>query len=115
MRTAAVEGITAKSGAPTTTAQLESVANAAAAALLRPSDSVMPLVSLGRAEEARARKDDREDAVYSAILDGNACHECEAMDGQTTTDLGEAEGWTPNGACQGGGRCRCVTVYQLRQ
>lgn len=48
MRTAAVEGITAKSGAPTTTAQLESVVNAAADALLRPSDSVMPLVSLGR-------------------------------------------------------------------
>jgi hypothetical protein len=46
MRTAAVEGITAKSGAPTTTAQLESVVNAAAA-LLRLSVSVMPLVSLG--------------------------------------------------------------------
>ncbi|HEY5472900.1 MAG TPA: hypothetical protein VIK32_06885, partial [Candidatus Limnocylindrales bacterium] len=77
--------------------------------------SVHPLVSLGRADEARARQDEIEDAVYSAILDGNTCDECEAMDGTQTTDLGEAEGWTPNGACQGGDCCRCVTVYQLRQ
>ncbi|HEY5474329.1 MAG TPA: hypothetical protein VIK32_14210, partial [Candidatus Limnocylindrales bacterium] len=101
---------------PATAAELETVIAAAGDdALLRLAASVHDLVSLGRAEEARGRQDDIEDAVYSAILDGNTCDECGAMDGQTTMDLGEAEGWTPWPDCAGGSRCRCVTVYQLRQ
>jgi Phage Mu protein F like protein. len=116
MREAAGTAITAKAGAPATVAELETVITAAGDdALLRMAVSVHDLVSLGRAEEAKARQDEIEDAVYSALLDGNTCDECEVMDGAQTTDLAEAADWTPNGACQGGGRCRCVTVYQLRQ
>jgi len=116
MREAAAMAITTKAAAPATAAELETAISAAGdAALLRVSVSVHELVSLGRAEEARARQDEIEDAIYSALLDGNTCDECEAMDGAQTTDLAEAADWTPNGACQGGSRCRCVMVYQLRQ
>jgi len=116
MREAAGKAIMAKAGPPATAAELETVITAAGDdALLRLAVSVHDLVSLGRAEEAKARQDEIEDAVYSALLDGNTCDECEAMDGQTTTDLAEAEGWTPLPDCAGGSRCRCVTVYQLRQ
>jgi len=52
-------------------------------------------------------------ASYSAILDANTCEACESMDGTETTDLDEAESWTPNGSCMGGDRCRCVTVFEL--
>jgi hypothetical protein len=116
MREAAASAIVAKAGPPASAAELESVIMTAGDdALLRMAVSVHDLVSLGRAEEAKARQDEIEDAVYSALLDGNTCDECEAMDGTTTTDLAEAAGWTPNGDCQGGSRCRCVTVYELRQ
>jgi hypothetical protein len=116
MRGSAGTAIVAKAGPPATAADLETVIMAAGDdALLRLAASVHDLVSLGRAEEAKARQDEIEDAVYSALLDGNTCDECEAMDGQTTTDLAEAEGWTPWPDCAGGSRCRCVTVYQLRQ
>ena len=113
---AAGKAIMAKAGPPASAAELEPVIMAAGDdALLRLAVSVHDIVNLGRAEEAKARQDEIEDAVYSALLDGNTCDECEAMDGVTTTDLAEAADWTPNGACQCGGRCRCVTVYQLRQ
>jgi hypothetical protein len=116
MREAAGTAIVAKGGPPASAAELETVITAAGDdALLRMAASVHDLVSLGRAEEAKARQDEIEDAVYSALLDGNTCDECEAMDGTTTTDLAEAEGWTPLPDCAGGSRCRCVTVYQLRQ
>jgi len=53
--------------------------------------------------------------VYSALLDGATCAACEPMDGEVTTDLTLAEGWTPNPDCEGGDRCRCLTVYEMRQ
>ena len=116
MREAGFAAITAKAGPPATAAVLEPVISAAGlAALLRWSVGVHELVSLGRAQEAQARKGEIEDAVYSALLDGNTCEACEAMDGLTTTDLAEASGWTPHPDCAGGSRCRCVTVYEIRQ
>ena len=37
------------------------------------------------------------------------------MDGETTTDLGEAADWAPNPGCLGGDSCRCVVIYEYRQ
>ena len=79
------------------------------------------VMSLGRAAEAAAQAQDIEDAVYSAILDGNTCDACEPMDGETTTNLAEAEFWTPNPDCaaylndRGDAICRCLVVYEIRQ
>jgi zinc-ribbon domain len=53
------------------------------------------------------------DAVYSALLDGATCRACEAMDGKTTTDLNEAEGWTPNPKCTDPEGCRCLVAFQM--
>jgi len=37
------------------------------------------------------------------------------MDGETTTDLALAESWAPNPDCEGGEKCRCLVVYEIRQ
>jgi hypothetical protein len=85
------------------------------ASALRMSAIVTDLMSAGRADEARVNAQDIAYAQYSAILDGVVCAECEPLDGETTEDLTEAESWTPNPNCEGGGNCRCVTVYVYKQ
>ena len=85
------------------------------AAALRFVGTASDFMAMGRTDEAGAQAQDVEDAVYSALLDGAVCSECAPMDGQTTTDLAEAATWTPNPMCEGGGRCRCLTVFQIRQ
>lgn len=42
-----------------------------------------------------------------------ACDECAAMAGRTTTDLAEAEGWTPNTQCTDPQGCRCLVIYDI--
>jgi len=84
-------------------------------AAMRAYGMVSDLMQLGRADEAASQATDVEQAVYSALLDGALCENCEPMDGSTTTDLDEAAGWTPNPDCLGGDRCRCVVVYELKQ
>lgn len=53
------------------------------------------------------------DAVYSALMDGATCKACEAMEGKTTTDLNEAERWTPNRKCTDPEGCRCLVAFQM--
>lgn len=91
------------------------VAREGDAAALRFVASASDVMSMGRADEARAQSQDIEDAVYSALLDGAVCGVCGPMDGETTTDLDEAAGWAPNPGCEGGARCRCLVVYEMRQ
>ena len=85
------------------------------AAALRYAGAASDFLSMGRAAEAQAQRSDIEDAVYSAILDDRVCEVCEPRDGETTTDIAAAESWTPNAECMGGDRCRCLTVYEVRQ
>lgn len=91
------------------------VAREGDAAALRFVASASDVMSMGRADEAKAQAQDVEDAVYSALLDGAVCGVCGPMDGETTTDLDEAAGWAPNPGCEGGARCRCLVVYEMRQ
>lgn len=53
------------------------------------------------------------DAVYSALMDGATCKACEEMEGKTTTDLNEAESWTPNRKCTDPDGCRCLVAFQM--
>lgn len=85
------------------------------AAALRLAGAVSDLMQLGRATEAADQATDIEDAVYSAILDGATCEACKGMDGEVTTDLDEASTWTPNPGCDGLEKCRCLTIYELKQ
>lgn len=91
------------------------VAREADAAALKFVGSAYDFLSMGRAAEAQAQAPDIEDAVYSALLDNAVCDVCGPWDGETTTDITEAESWTPNPSCEGGDRCRCLTVFQIRQ
>ena len=84
-------------------------------AALRMAGAVSDVMQLGRAAEAQAQASDIADGVYSALLDGAVCENCEPMDGEVTTNLDEAAGWTPNPECLGGDRCRCLVVYEIAQ
>lgn len=76
---------------------------------------VSDLMSLGRSVEMEAQAQDVADYVYSAILDGNCCENCEPMDGETTVDADEAATWAPNPNCLGGDRCRCLVIAEIAQ
>jgi hypothetical protein len=116
MREAAVKAITGPAAATLTAPALETTILAASDdGLLRLAASVSDLVSLGRSEEAAANSDRIADAVVSALLDGNTCGACEALDGYTTTDLAEAADLTPVPDCEGGDRCRCCCIYEIAQ
>jgi hypothetical protein len=52
-------------------------------------------------------------AYYSAIMDSGTCPACEALDGEQH-EPGDPDFITPNPLCDGGLRCRCVTVYVFR-
>ena len=58
-------------------------------------DAVRPLIYYG---------------IYSAVLDQNTCAVCRAEDGRIVMP---GEHATPNPACLGGLRCRCVTLWVL--
>lgn len=53
------------------------------------------------------------DGRYSAFLDEDTCDVCAVMDDKTTTDIGEADRWTPNPKCTSPEGCRCLVVYEL--
>jgi hypothetical protein len=117
MREAALR-VAARPSAPPAEAALEAaVADAAEAAgeteAMRASALLHDVVNLGRAAKAQDNAERISNCVYSAILDGATCDACEAMDGQETTSLDEAQAWTPHPSCQGGARCRCIVVYEL--
>jgi hypothetical protein len=116
MREAAVKAITGPAAASLTAPALEKTILAASDdGLLRLAASVSDLVSVGRSAEAAANASQIEDAVVSALLDGNTCGACEELDGYTTTDLTEAADLTPVPDCEGGDRCRCCCVYEIAQ
>jgi len=58
-------------------------------------DAVRPLIYYG---------------IYSAVLDQNTCAVCRAEDGRIVMPGEQA---TPNPACFGGLRCRCITLWAL--
>jgi len=68
----------------------------------------------GRNEQALALQDEIETAFYSAVLDSNTCGPCFALDGEEH-EVGDSEFSTPNPDCDGGDRCRCITVYVFRE
>lgn len=67
----------------------------------------------GRTQEAEERKSEIEYAEYSAIIDGNTCGPCEALDGEefSLDDPGYVENTPPLKDCEGGSQCRCIWVY----
>jgi hypothetical protein len=51
-------------------------------------------------------------AMYSALRDRNVCGPCKALDRKYHAPFDFAF-ITPNPNCQGGDRCRCITVYEF--
>ena len=104
------------SGVPVDEAAVETAtARESDAAALRCSGVVSDLMSLGRTDQMALQAQDIADYVYSALLDGATCSECEAMDGDETTDADTAAGWAPNPSCEGGDFCRCLVIAEISQ
>lgn len=104
---------------PTDSGALADAVNSAGDyAALRTAGAVQRVMNLGRSDQARDMRPLIRDAIYSALLDSNTCSVCEARDGDETTDIDEAAGWTPNPDCEGaeyGNECRCLTLYEYDQ
>lgn len=81
------------------------------AATLESYITLRPAWGLGRNEAGAAFADLVRYGYYSAILDDRVCGICEEEDGR---EVSPGEIATPNPNCQGGARCRCVTVWVLR-
>ena len=76
--------------------------------------SVNQAFSNGRNEQAASMGEEISSAFYSAIMDEATCGPCEVLDGEQH-EPGDAEFVTPNPDCEGGARCRCVTIYVFRE
>lgn len=57
--------------------------------------------------------EDEDYSYYSAILDGNACPSCLEKDG-VEHKYGDPLYITPNTECEGGDRCRCMTIMVMK-
>jgi len=82
------------------------------AAAMQAGLTVTRMMNIGRGTEAKQQGSRVGAAYYSAVLDENVCTACSMMDGEHTTNLDEADNWTPNPDCEGGDRCRCFTIYE---
>ena len=75
--------------------------------------------NMGRDRQAMEMKEQVQQAVFSAILDGSVCEECEALDGnEYQVDTPEYYAVAPpNPRCQstlgGENQCRCLFVYEF--
>lgn len=68
---------------------------------------------LGREVQAGTYTDQIEFAVYSAVLDHGTCNQCSPKDGVEHA-IDNPDFQTPNPTCAGGGKCRCVNIYKIR-
>lgn len=53
--------------------------------------------------------------IYTAVLDGNTCEQCEGEDNGQVLSVEDAESAVPNVNCEGGSRCRCAIVWLLSE
>lgn len=67
----------------------------------------------GRNEQIDAMRDVFDSYYYSAVMDSGTCHECMARDGQEH-ELDDPNYATPSPYCDGGDRCRCITIAVVR-
>ena len=91
-------------------AALEQAATRRAKAIVIPSAYalVASAYSSGRQEEAGKLNPTR--TIYSAVMDKGTCAPCAENDGAIVVDGLPA---APNPVCLGGGKCRCVHVYEF--
>jgi len=68
----------------------------------------------GRAVFVEQRNELVDFEVYSAILDGRQCVNCDEADGDQQ-QAGENKFQTPNPLCLGGAKCRCVTITVYKE
>lgn len=70
----------------------------------------------GRRTGAEGYEDKIDYAYYSSVLDSNTCTPCsEAASRGTRHEIDDAEFVTPNPRCKGGSRCRCLTIYVMKE
>jgi hypothetical protein len=73
------------------------------------------LVAIGREDEARAHEDLIAGVIYVSALDKNRCEACAKADDGKVRALDDPDRITPpNPDCKGGGRCRCMQFYVLK-
>jgi hypothetical protein len=68
------------------------------------------VISIGRGDEAEARRDEWSKIEYSALLDQNVCGPCAAADGEEASSEDNLTP-APNPECEGGDWCRCFHVF----
>lgn len=76
--------------------------------------SVTTAYTTGRNDQGTAMRSEIESEHYSAMLDSGTCEPCASMDGMEQAP-GDGNFTTPNPQCEGGMRCRCVTIYVARE
>lgn len=76
------------------------------------------VVNEGRIDQADDLGDEIAGSRYTSILDGRRCQACARADDDVLRPLDDPvrlERRPPNPDCHGGGRCRCLEAYQLRE
>jgi hypothetical protein len=106
-------------GKPGDRARAQKAGEAEAAAALRGEAQLHAAGALneGRNDQAEISKDEIEGARYTSILDSRRCDACAADDDDVLRRLDDPVRLShipPNPDCQGGGRCRCMEFFELK-
>lgn len=81
-------------------------------------EHAMPVLNEGRTRQAQELADVIAGARYTSILDGRRCSACAAADDDVLRPLDDPVRLAripPNPNCEGGGKCRCLEAFQLRE
>jgi hypothetical protein len=116
--TAAVAGSALQRGADEATVQ--GAAEQAAVGALRSQAQIHASSALnaGRTVEADVHAEEIAGARYTSILDGRRCSGCARADDDVLRSLDDPVRLAhvpPNPDCEGGGRCRCMEAFVLRE
>ncbi len=72
----------------------------------------------GRSDQADVQSDEVRGSRYTSILDTNRCAECASADDDVLRPLDDPvrlQRKPPNAGCYGGGRCRCMEFFELKE
>jgi hypothetical protein len=75
------------------------------------------IVNEGRVTQADEQADEIAGSRYTSILDGRRCSGCARADDDVLRPLDDPVRLAripPNPDCEGGGRCRCMEAFELR-
>ncbi len=115
--TAALAAVQFQRGASAATSQAAAETVGMAALRSQAQVHASSVLNAGRVTQADSQADEIQGSRYTSILDGRRCSACASADDDVLRPLDDPVRLArvpPNPGCEGGGRCRCIEAFALK-